>query len=240
MATGTSSERPDEQRGLRRFRLGAGFGLAGGVVGLVLPISLALLASYSSFGLVKFDASLIEFTAIFVLLGAILFAIALICYRLGFRALRAFDRWFALASILCLVGSVGLLLIALSTADALYYSPSIVQCIRGAPSSALSCLRSAQPLSAYSVAVGFWLAWLGGLGIVVGLALAGRRYRDGWLLGGGIGYALLLLVLIDPFAAQLFPVGGWQYPLLTLPVLALVAPALVFLGSRRAQARPSG
>ncbi|MHB8352225.1 MAG: hypothetical protein ACYDFT_06030, partial [Thermoplasmata archaeon] len=45
----------------------------------------------------------------------------------------------------------------------------------------------------------------------------------------------LLLVLIDPFVGLLFPVGGWQYPLLTIPILAVAAPLLVYAGCRRAQ-----
>ena len=53
------------------------------------------------------------------------------------------------------------------------------------------------------------------------------------LLGGGATYALLLLVLIAPFVALLLPIGGWQYPLLTVPLLALLAPAFVYAGSHR-------
>jgi hypothetical protein len=227
-------DRLDEQKGLRRFRTGALLGLAGGIVGLVLPVSINLLAFYTTFGLLSFGTTLVEYTTAFVLLGALLFAASLFVYRFGFTALRKQDHWFYVASVLCIVGSVGLLLIAISTADALYSTPSLVQCIRGAPSTALTCLQSVQPLTAYSVVIGFWLAWFGGLGIVVGIVLGGRRYRDGWLVGGGAAYTLLLLVLIDPFVAMLFPIGGWQYPLFTLPVLALTAPALVYTGSRDA------
>jgi hypothetical protein len=58
-------------------------------------------------------------------------------------------------------------------------------------------------------------------------ALPGEQAR-----GEGATYALLLLVLIDPFIALLFAVGGWQYRLLTVPILALLAPTLVCLGTR--------
>jgi len=223
----------DEPRGLRRFETGALFGLAGGMAGLVLPITVNLFAFYYPVGIFTFGTTLVALTTIFVLAGAILLAISLILYRLGFGALRRFDRWFFGASILCNIGSIGLLLIIIPMALALYSTPSMVQCLRGAPSHTLSCLGTIQPLFADAVILGFWLAWLGGLGIVVGLELGGRRYREPRLFGGGSAYALLLLVLIAPFVALLFPIGGWQYPLLTVPLLALLAPALVYAGSHR-------
>lgn len=228
--------RPTEvdPKGLRRFRMGALFGLAGGVTGLVLPVLLNLLAFYDPSGLLVFGPSLVALTAAFVLVGALLLFISLVCYRFGFGALRHFDPRFLAASVLCNIGSIGLLLVIVPVAIALYSTPSMVACIRGAPSLALACLGTIQPLFAYALVVGFWLAWLGGLGIVVGLQFGARRYHEVRLLGGGATYALLLLVLIDPFVALLFPIGGWQYPLLTLPVLAVVAPALVLAGSSRA------
>jgi NADH:ubiquinone oxidoreductase subunit 6 (subunit J) len=213
--------------------VGAVLGLAGGVFGLLLPISVNLIAFYTAVGFLTVNATLIGLTSIFVLLGAILLAVSFTFYRFGFGALRKFDRWFLTASILCNIGSVGLLLILLGAALALVSSPSLVQCIQGAPSSALTCVQTIQPLTAYSVVLGFWLAWVGGLGIVVGLVLGGRRHREMRLVAGGATYAVLLLVLIDPFVAVLFPIGGWQYPLLTVPVLAVVAPALVLVGSHR-------
>ena len=223
-----------DPKGLRRFQTGALFGIVGGVTGLLLPVLLNLLAFYDPSGLIAYGATLVELTAVLVLTGAVFLAISLIYYRFGFGALRDYDRRFLGASILCNIGSIGLLLIIVPVALALYSTPSMVTCIRGAPSSALSCLGTIQPLFAYALVVGFWLAWLGGLGIVLGLELGARRYRQASLFGGGVTYALLLLVLIDPFVALLFPIGGWQYPVLTLPILALIAPAFVHAGSSRA------
>lgn len=233
MGTDRTSPGDDGSEGVRWFRVGAVLGLAGGVFGLLLPISVNLIAFYTAVGFLTVNATLIGLTSIFVLLGAILLAVSFTFYRFGFGALRKFDRWFLTASILCNIGSVGLLLILLGAALALVSSPSLVQCIQGAPSSALTCVQTIQPLTAYSVVLGFWLAWVGGLGIVVGLVLGGRRHREMRLVAGGATYAVLLLVLIDPFVAVLFPIGGWQYPLLTVPVLAVVAPALVLVGSHR-------
>jgi NADH:ubiquinone oxidoreductase subunit 6 (subunit J) len=223
----------DGSKGLRRFRAGAVLGLAGGVFGLLLPISVNLVAFYTAVGFLSVNATLVGLTSIFVVMGAILLALSFTFYRSGFSALRKFDRWFLTASILCDIGSVGLVLILLGAALALVSSPALVQCIQGAPSSAVTCVQSVQPLTAYSVVLGFWLAWVGGLGIVVGLVLGGRRHEEMRLVAGGATYAILLLVLIDPFVAVLFPIGGWQYPLLTIPVLAVAAPALVLVGSHR-------
>ncbi len=233
MSAHTAVGAADDPKGLERFDRGALFGLAGGIVGLVLPISVNLFAFYRATGILKFGRTLITLTGVFVLVGAILLAVSLLYYRFGFLALQKIDRWFLTATVLCTVGSIGLLLIVVSVALALSSTPSLDQCIQGAPTHALACLQKIQPLTAYSVIAGFWLAWFGGLGIVLGLTLGGRRYREIRLVGGGATYALLLLVLIDPFVALLFPIGGWQYPLLTVPILALLAPAFVYAGSRR-------
>jgi hypothetical protein len=227
------TEEADERTGLQRFETGAAVGLIGGVVGLVLPVSVNLLAFYNFIGLPTAGTTLIDFTSAFVIAGALLFALSLIIYRFGFTALRKEDPWFYTASVLSMVGTVGLLLIVIAAGLALRSSPSLVQCIQGTPSLTMTCLQAVQPLTAYSVVVGFWLAWVGGLGIVVGLGMGGRRYRIIRLGAGSVAYAILLLVLIDPFVALLFPIGGWQYPLLTLPILALGAPLLVYLGCHR-------
>ena len=187
------------------------------MLGLVLPVLINLVAYLGLDGLVLFGMSLVQITTLLVLLGAILLAISLICYRFGFSRLRKFDRSFYIASVLCIIGSIGLLLIIVPTALVLLATPSLVQCVRSSPSAAVSCLRTVQPAASYSLVAGFWLAWVGGLGVVVGLLLGGRRFRDGRLVAGAVSYALLLLVLIDPFIAVLFPTGGWQYPLLTIP-----------------------
>ncbi|MGC2033821.1 MAG: hypothetical protein WA761_00065 [Thermoplasmata archaeon] len=222
----------DASKGIRRFHTGAVLGIAGGMLGLVLPMLINLVAYLGLDGLVLFGMSLVQITTLLVLLGAILLAISLICYRFGFSRLRKFDRSFYIASVLCIIGSIGLLLIIVPTALVLLATPSLVHCVRSSPRAAVTCLRTVQPAASYSLVAGFWLAWVGGLGVVVGLLLGGRRFRGGRLVAGAVSYALLLLVLIDPFIAVLFPTGGWQYPLLTIPVLAILAPAFVYYGSR--------
>ena len=227
----------DEPKGLRRIAVGSMIGLAAGIAGLVLPVALILLATYAPGTLFLPGPQLVQVTAIMALAGAILFAVSLLVYRLGFAALGPYDHRFWSASILCLVGTVGVLLIVVAIALAFVSSNAMADCIQGAPTKALTCLHTAAPLSAYSGIVGAWLLWLGGLGIVVGIALAGIRYRGGWFYGGAGLYALLLLGLLAPVLGLLFPVSALTYPILAAPALALIAPAAIFEGSNRALGR---
>jgi hypothetical protein len=234
MATSAAEPGGDDPKGLHRIGTGSTIGLAAGIAGLVLPVTLILLATYSPGTPFLRGTELIQVTAIMALAGAILFAIALLVYRLGFAALRHFDRRFWTASILCMLGTVGVLLIVAAIALAFASSDAMANCIQGAPTHALACLKTAAPLASYSGLVGFWLLWLGGLGIVVGIGLAAVRYGEGWFYGGAALYALLLLGLIAPALGLLFPIGALTYPLLAAPVLALLAPAVIFEGSNRA------
>ena len=66
---------------------------------------------------------------------------------------------------------------------------------------------------------------------VVGIGLASVRYRQAWLGAGAGVYALLLLGLLAPLLDVVFPAGGVVYPVLALPLLVLLAPALISHGS---------
>jgi hypothetical protein len=235
MASNPTEPGADEPRGLRRIAQGSLFGLAAGIAGLVLPIILILLATYSPGTPFLQGAQLIQVTAIMALAGAILFAVALLVYRLGFAALRRFDPRFWTASVLAMLGTVGVLLIVVAIALAFVSSDAMASCIQGAPTHALACLKTAAPLASYSGLLGFWLLWLGGLGIVVGIGLAAHRYSESWFYGGAVVYALLLLGLIAPALAFLFPIGALTYPLLAAPLLALIAPAAIFEGTTKCQ-----
>ena len=231
--TSQAPNRAEEEQGLRRLGTGAGIGLAGGILGLVLPIAFLWLASYNPGGFFTYGTTLLETTGFFVLAGALLLLISFFLYRRGFAVLRKVDGRFAAASILCIIGAVGFLLLLLSAAVLVGSSTSLIQCIHGAPSHALSCLRSSQPLGAYTGLVGFWLGWLGGAGIVAGLAIAGRRYGNRSMRGGAALYAVLLLILVGPFVALLTPLPGLQYLLLAAPLFVVLAPGLVLGGSRQ-------
>jgi Protein of unknown function (DUF973) len=222
-----------EVTGLGRLGTGAGVGLAGGIVGVVLPIVFLWLTTHSPGGFFSYDTTLLQTTGLLVLVGAVLLLISLFLYRRGFSGLRKADGRFAVASVLCIVGSIGFLLLLVSAAVLVGSSSALVQCLHHSPSGALSCIRSGQPLGADTGLVGFWLGWVGGVGIVVGLSLAGRRYRNRAVSAGAALYAFLLLVLIGPFLALLTPLPGIDYLLLVVPAFIVLAPGLVLGGTRR-------
>jgi hypothetical protein len=222
----------DETRGLRRIAAGSMVGLAAGIVGLALPIGLFLLATYSPGTVLLSGPTLIEAAALLALAGTLLFALSLSLYRIGFWALQSYDRGFWSASVLCLLGTIGAVLIAVPIALAFLSSDAISNCIKGAPTHALTCLGSAAPLAASWAIVAFWLVWFGGLGVVVGIILAGRRYSQGWFYGSATLYALLLLGFVGPILGLLFPIGALTYPLILTPILILIAPAATIHGCR--------
>lgn len=237
-AGGSPSARPslsqDDSTGLGRLGTGAGVGLAGGIVGVVLPIVFLWLAAHNPGGFFTDDTTLVDTTGFFVLAGAILLLISLFMYRRGFAALRKADGRFTAASILCIIGSIGFLLLLIAAAVLVGTSSSLISCLHESPSHALSCVESGQPFGAYTALIGFWLGWLGGLGIVLGLAIAGGRFHVGAVSGGAALYALLLVVLIGPFLNLLVSIPGVDYLLLIAPVFIVLAPGLVLGGTRRA------
>jgi hypothetical protein len=233
MAAPTVTVRPEDVKGAHRLAVGAGLGVAGALLTLLLPFALIWLAAYAPGGFFQLDTALVQDVSLLVLAGVILFLLSLFIYRRGFAVLRGVDRRFTVASVLCLIGSLGFLLLVVAVLVILGSTSSLLACIHGQPSHALTCLRSGQPIGAYTGLVGFWLGWLGGVGLVLGLASAGRRFSRGALYGAAALYGVLLLALVGPFIGLLYPVPGAQYLLLVSPVLALVAPALAYAGSRR-------
>ncbi|MGC2289587.1 MAG: hypothetical protein WA688_07000, partial [Thermoplasmata archaeon] len=105
-----------EVKGLGRLGTGAGVGLAGGIVGVVLPIVFLWLASHNPGGFFTYDTTLVDTIGFFVLAGAVLLLVSLFLYRRGFAVLRKIDGRFAVASVLCIVGSIGFLLLLVSAA----------------------------------------------------------------------------------------------------------------------------
>jgi hypothetical protein len=234
MADAASSSSSDEANGLGAITAGSVIGLAAGITGLVLPVGLVLWATYLPSPALPHGAQLILLAAALAIVGAVLFAISLLVYRLGFSRFRKSDGRFWAASLLCMCGTVGVLLVVAAIALAMLSSNTIADCIHGAPTHAFACVRSAAPLASYSGLLGFWLVWLGGLGVVVGISLTGGRYRSGWLYVGAAVYALLLLDLIAPFLGLLLPIASLTEPLLAGPLLVLIAPAAVIVGARDA------
>jgi hypothetical protein len=228
---GIVAPRTEDGKGIGRLRGGAIVGVAAAIATLVLPTIFLYISLYDKGGFFTFGSALVDSLSLLVLAGAILFLVSLFLYRFGFATLRKVDGRFTVASALCLIGSLGFILLIVAVLVLLGNSNSLVTCVDGHPSHALSCLESGQPLGAYTGLLGFWLGWIGGVGIVIGLASAGSRFQRGSIGAGSAFYAILLLVLIGPFIALVYAIPDQQYLLLILPLLSLLAPALVVAGT---------
>ena len=216
-----------------RFLAGAVVGLIAGVVGFVLPVALVLLTAYSPNGTLPASLSVVQDTSLLALLASILFTVSLYLYRGGFAALRPLDRRFWAASILCLVGTLGFVLVIVAAALTLYASGAVTECLQGSPTHIGTCLYSTVAPAAFAGGIGLGLIWLGDFGVVVGLLLAGRRFSDGSLYAAAVAYGALLVVLAGPLLVIYEPDSGLTYSLLAGPLLVLLAPALVASGSKR-------
>jgi len=234
MATAPPNPGEQESKGLDRIATGAAVGFAAAILAIVVPIAFLLIAAYAPGGFLSLDQSaFVTATVILILAGAILFLFSLFLYRRGFAALRKVDRRFTAASVLCLVGSLGFLLVLVAAVVILGSENSLLSCIHGHPTHALTCLRSGDPLGAYTGLAGFWLGWLGGVGIVLGLWAGSSRVQSRSIGVGSVLYALLLLALVGPFVSLVVAFPGVEYLLLLVPILSVLAPFFVFHGSRR-------
>jgi hypothetical protein len=220
----------NDVKGARRIAVGAGLGLGAALASTVLPVAFVLLATYNPGGFFTFGSTLVDTISILLIAGGILFLLSLFVYRRGFASLRSVDRRFVVASVLCIIGSIGFILVLVAAALLLNDSSSLTGCIKGKPSALLTCLRSGSALGAYTGLAGFWLGWLGGVGVVVGLSAAAHRFARGAIAGGAALYALLLVVLIGPFLSLVFTIPHAEYLLLLVPIFALLGPAFVWAG----------
>jgi hypothetical protein len=238
MPDGTSIGR-HEEKGLHRFRMGAWAGFAGAVVAIALPVAFLWLAAYNPGGIFTFDSNILQYTNWFLIAGALLFLLSLMMYRWGFSALRKEDSRFGVAIALCWVGSIGFILVIVVASYFLGSLGSITACIHGQPTQALSCLNSQSPLGAATVVIGFWLGWIGSVGVVVGLFIGGGRIPSALLIAGGVLYLLLLVVLVLPFASMLTHVPGMQYAIILAPLFGIIAPLFVLGGAQRGRSNPT-
>jgi hypothetical protein len=220
-----------------RIGTGAWLGLGAAILAVFLPSLSILLAKYGLPDVLPLGTAGLQTSGTLVLLGAILFVLSLFLYRRGFASLRKLKPEFSLASALCLIGSVGFILILVAAAVLTGTASNLETCIQGRPSHALSCLESNQPLGAYTALVGFALGWLGGLGIALGLSLASTHYKAGAVgVGSGL-YLLFLLLALAPFVALFYSFSTAPYLLVALPFFAIAAPASVLAGVRSWTAR---
>ena len=221
-----------DRTGLFRIATGAGVGLAAALLAIVIPVVFLLVASYDSGGFLSLhQTAFLDATGLLIIAGALLFLVSLFFYRRGFALLRKVDSRFTVASFLCWIGTLGFLLILVAAVVIVGSSSSLLSCVNGQPTHALTCLRSGQPLGAYTGLVGFWMGWLGGVGIVLGLSAASSRFKTREVALGAALYAILLLALVGPFVSLVVSFPGVEFLLLLVPFLSLLAPFFVFRGT---------
>ncbi|MGD0250994.1 MAG: hypothetical protein ABSB97_08955 [Thermoplasmata archaeon] len=227
----TSTEAAERDRkGAFRLGLGAWLGLFAAIIAIVLPSVAIFTSTYDPGGFFSFAPTLLQTSSALVLAGAVLFLLSLFLYRWAFAGLRKVNPDFTLASFLCLLGFVGFILILVAAAVVAGNASSLLGCIQGNPAHALTCMQANQPLGAYTAIIGFILAWLGGLGIVLGLWIAGGHFGEPALHLGAYIYLFFLLLLLAPLIEVAFPFEGGQFLLVLVPVLSFAAPALVLFG----------
>lgn len=230
---------PAGLQGDRRIAVGAGLGIAAGVLLGVLPSLLFTVLYSGSTGSLPLGASLFQTTGLLLIAGALLFLLSFSFYRWGFSRWRHQDARFDGPVALCLVGSVGAIAVV-AAGIAIYSSPSAIEsCLHGRPSQWSSCLFGLSPYAALATTVGIVGGALGGIGLVAGFALVAQKVRSAALAAGAGVYALLWILGAASLIVELVSSAVLRPLLVTLPWVAVLAPLLVLAGASRALIDPA-
>jgi hypothetical protein len=231
-----SPYRPEGRTALREIRWGGICGVAGAIAGVGLPVGYLLAVTYGPSSLGLSSAPFWQVEGTLLLAGSILFAVSLFLYRRAFSTLSDIDRRFVAPNLLGWVGIAGFVALAVAAVLLTGSASFLSTCVQGTPTKASHCLESGPPgavWGAYAGAVGLLGAWLGGLGVTLGLYEEGRRTGRTALTAAGLLYGILLLVLVGPILAIVDPFGGSSEILLAAPVLLLLAPSVAIGGAWR-------
>lgn len=228
----TRGSAQENRKAAGRLGLGAWLGLVAAVLAVVIPSVAVFLSTAHVGGLFAFGPNLLETVGAFVLAGSILYILSLFLYRRAFATLRRIDPDFALASVLCFLGSAGFVLLLIAAAVLTGTASGLEDCLSGHPSHVLSCLESNQPLGAYTAVLGFVLGWIGGIGVALGLWLAGSHYQRRGVDLGAILYLCFLLLVLVPLVELAVTFPGGSALLLLVPIASVLAPLFVLYGIR--------
>ncbi len=221
----------EEGKAAGDLRLAGALAVAGSFLLLAVPIALFLFAHGRLFGVPRFGAGSLHFEGILAVVGAVLVLVALILYRRAFSHLKHADPVLRVASVLCLVGSVGALALVIAAAYFAGGSAAVATCVGGPATRALSCLRGADPAAGYAALAGFWLAWVGVVGLSTGLLLSGKYFARGLIVAAGVVYAILAADLLLPFVGLFAKFPGLAETLAIAPFAAVLGGLLVLVGA---------
>lgn len=218
-------------RGDRRIQSGAVVGLGAGILLAILP-SLLFTELYSGgTGGLPLGSATLRGSGLLLIAGALLFLVSFWLYRWGFSGWRQRDPRFAVPIALCFVGTIGALAVV-GCGIAIYSSPTAIEtCLHGRPTQWSSCLIGLSPLGALTTIVGILGGVLGGIGLVVGLALVARWVRSTALGVASAVYGTLWTLGALTIVGGDLPVGTARALLLLLPVVAILAPLLTLVGA---------
>lgn len=209
---------PVEIDGASRIKWGALLGILGlvlaivGVFLIIFEVGFAVGGGISSSANYTSILNTILLGIVAILGGVALALLSFVLYTLGFASLRKADGRFSVPMILCVIGLVGLLLLV---SFAGLYTLSIHTAL-GCGVNDTTCQNNATTLPGGSAALlygGGFLAFLGLIGAILGLWRFGSRYQSTVAKVGAILYII--------------------------PVLAILAPILVFIGAYQVQKRLS-
>ena len=217
------------RRGNHWIGLGGVLGLLSSLAAIAVPFLLIEIARYAPGGIAQADSRLLGWGDFSLIVGAVLLFLSFYAYRKSFSILRGVDaRWYS-AWALCWVGSIGAIPLIVAAGLAAGNLGGLLGCLQGPYNQVYSCVQGQSPLGAYATLLGVWLAWLGGIGFVVGLALAGARFRSRLYLAAAVCYTVTLVLLVGPLVGIFRVVPYVQALLLPAAVFAVVGPLLALL-----------
>ncbi len=198
---GWTAPTPSEIAGASRIRWGAllgvlGLALAiGGLLIILLDVGLGI-ANISASGYVNLLRTIFE-AFLIVVVGVVLALLSFVLYTAGFASLRQADRGFRTPMVLCILGLLGLVLIAGFFG---VYAAAINSAI-ACPTNDATCQNSATALGHGIVVLGYLgglLGFIGLIGAIVGLYRFGARYSSSLAKVGAILYIIPFLSLLAP------------------------------------------
>jgi Protein of unknown function (DUF973) len=193
----------DELSGVSRIKWAALLGILalalaiGGVMIIFFDVGLGVTTNISNSGYVSLLRTILLAVAL-IAVGVILALLSFILYTAGFAALRKADGRFRVPMVLCIIGLIGL---ACITGFVAVYALSVNTAI-ACPSSNISCQNNATgSISQGATVVGYvggLFAFIGLIGLILGLWRFGSRYSSTINKVGAILYIIPVLSVIAP------------------------------------------
>jgi hypothetical protein len=144
-----------------------------------------------------FTLSIFQQMVELVLGGSALLLIAVVLYVVSFASLRSVQKGFTGPMVAAVIGVLGLLLILYGLGSYLSQLVSASACPQNADLS--TCVNFTSIYTAViAVIVGLLLAFVGWIGVILGLYRIGKRYGTGLARAGAILYIIPLLNIIAP------------------------------------------